>query len=178
MNQKELKKAQKRLRASLYLNGTLTPQETMLAQMLLKARFGDKIFKDLQYIKMPDTWNIKLHILYMSLNEVGTTVNKIKTYFNILAQEKHGAKHDWLREDVSNYFKDCIINNSDMPKVLFKSNSVQITVSFTKSRVEIIYFKTNEIYTKQIQLDDLVLFDNVKDMVNNKSKTDNDVLGL
>ena len=167
MNQKELKRAEKSLRTSLFKNNRLNPAEKVLAEMLFKAKFGRTTFKQLHQIKIPDTWNVMLYSLYDDLKygDFDGPEIRMEHYFKILAQEKHGEQHDWLRDDVSDYFKECIINNTFKAKTLFKSKVFKLKVSFVHKKVTLTNLKTKKKYVKEFTLDELVLFNQVKEMI-------------
>ena len=145
----------------------LTPSEKVLAEMLFKAKFGKNTFKQLHQIKIPDTWNVVLYSLYDDLKygDFDGVEIRMEHYFKILAQEKHGEQHEWLRDDVSEYFKECIIKNTSKSKVLFKSKAFELKVSFKHRKVVLTNFKTDKRHVKEFTLDELVLFDQVKEMI-------------
>ena len=172
MNNKELQKAQKRLRTTLYTKGKFSESEKVLAEILFKVKFGEKTFRQLHQIKIPKTWNIKLYSLYDDLKygDFDLIETKMRSYFEILAQEKHGDTHNWLLVDISDYFKDCIINNKNASKTFFKSAKMKVKVSFKKRKVILMDFETNKNYEKEFELNELVLFDNIKDMITKGEK--------
>ncbi len=160
-------KAVKSLRRSLFLGQELTYTEITLAQILIKDKFGKNAFSEPTKIKIPNTWNIRLHELYEHFKNVTYIPTKLKGYFHILSLEKHEGKYDWIQEEVSEYFKECIISGKSKPKVLFKSKRVKIKASFNERTVTL---KNKGVtYSREFTLDELILFDQVKELANKKN---------
>jgi hypothetical protein len=176
---------EKRLRVKVFKENHLTENDLSAVRVFLSKTFSEKELNGLKRISVPYTWNIKLHQAYNDL--AAYLINDPEDYFyNIEFIEKEkvikllkrvfilkslirkdmNSDYDWLRERITSIVKKSLTIELENKQLLFKSKKILLEFSIKDS---IVILKENDItYYKQIDILDLDLFPNVKELIKTK----------
>lgn len=150
------------IRTKVYTEKELTNSELNFMEWYISTYKIEKF-------KFNRTWNIRsYHALNLFQNLISRVekdenynINIFKLIMNMeQSLNKDSNNYDNLQLEVSEYYKDCFMNNKDGSIVLFESKNTRIKVSFKKNVITYKNIRNNKTYERDIILSELDIFPN------------------